>query len=125
MQRYHEYTAKVEELGLGKAIEEKPRIDVSLRRALDTWVLPFEEVDHGHTLYQTTQGNELNAVLGLKPSQLTKYLMLEVVRWQLDNPSGTAEDCKAFLLKSQAEGTLPTMESLGLGAPANKKRRRD
>jgi hypothetical protein len=71
------------------------------------------------------QGNELNATLGLKPSQLTKYLMLEVVRWQLDNPSGTAEDCKAFLLKSQAEGTLPTMESLGLGVPANKKRRRD
>lgn len=97
MKRYYDYTAKVEELGLGSAIEEKPRID----------------------------GNELNATLGLKPSQLTKYLMLEVVRWQLDNPSGTAEDCKAFLLKSQAEGTLPTMESLGLGVPANKKRRRD
>jgi hypothetical protein len=30
MERYYEYTAKVEELGLGKAIEEKPRIDVSL-----------------------------------------------------------------------------------------------
>ena len=67
----------------------------------------------------------MNRALGLKPSQLTKYLMLEVVRWQLDNPEGTAEDCKQYLLERQKEESLPTMESLGLGAPANKKRRRD
>lgn len=30
MQRYFEYTAKIEELRLGSAIEEKPRIDVSV-----------------------------------------------------------------------------------------------
>jgi len=30
VKRYYDYTAKVEELGLGSAIEEKPRIDVSL-----------------------------------------------------------------------------------------------
>jgi hypothetical protein len=32
MERYYDYTAKVEELGLGSAIEEKPRIDVSICR---------------------------------------------------------------------------------------------
>lgn len=68
----------------------------------------------------------MNATLGLKPSQLTKYLMLEVVRWQLDNPQGTADECKEFLLQSQQEGALPTMESLGLGGEkAGKKRKKE
>jgi len=30
MQKYHHYTEVVDSLGLGKAIEEKPRIDVCL-----------------------------------------------------------------------------------------------
>ena len=30
MKQYYDFTAKVDELGLGSAIEEKPRIDVSI-----------------------------------------------------------------------------------------------
>ena len=30
MQKYHHYTEVVDSLGLGKAVEEKPRIDVCL-----------------------------------------------------------------------------------------------
>lgn len=45
MKRYYDYTAKVEDLGLGSAIEEKPRIDVSLRRCR-TAIFMTCEADH-------------------------------------------------------------------------------
>jgi hypothetical protein len=49
--------------------------------------------------------------------------MHEVVRWQLDHPDGTADQCKEFMIQAQSEGKLPTMESLGLMAPTSKKRK--
>jgi hypothetical protein len=46
MKRYYDYTAKVEELGLGSAIEEKPRIDVSLHHQCRVAVSMTCEADH-------------------------------------------------------------------------------
>ncbi|KAJ9113954.1 hypothetical protein QFC19_000150 [Naganishia cerealis] len=80
--RYNSFVNRVEELGLPAAIQEKPRLD----------------------------GNEINALLKLKPSILTKVLLQEVVTWQFDHPQSTREDCQEWLLHRQREGQLPTVE---------------
>ncbi|KAJ9101726.1 hypothetical protein QFC21_003065 [Naganishia friedmannii] len=80
--RYNAFVNRIEELGLPAAIQEKPRLD----------------------------GNEINALLKLKPSPLTRILLQEVITWQFDHPQSTREECQEWLLQRQREGSLPTVE---------------
>ncbi|KAJ9109817.1 hypothetical protein QFC20_003233 [Naganishia adeliensis] len=79
---YNAFVDRIEQLDLPRAIEEKPKLD----------------------------GNEINALLKLKPSIMTKVLLQEVVTWQFDHPQATQEDCQQWLLQRQAEGRLPVVE---------------
>jgi hypothetical protein len=56
------------------------------------------------------QGNTINALLGIKPSPMTRILLQEVITWQLDHPESTAEDCQEWLLRRREEGALPIVE---------------
>lgn len=117
LHQYYDFTAKIEELGLGSAIEQKPLLDAS-QPIRTIRAIMYGLHDH------LPQGNRVNSLLSLKPSQLTKYLILEVVRWQLDHPQGTVQDCEAWMLEAQSKDALPTLQSLGIVAPP-KKRGRD
>ncbi|GHJ86459.1 hypothetical protein NliqN6_2861 [Naganishia liquefaciens] len=80
--KYNAFVTLIEQLGLPRAIEEKPRLD----------------------------GNEINALLGIKPSPMTRVLLQEVITWQLDHPDATREECQDWLLRRREAGTLPVME---------------
>lgn len=66
---YNAFTDRVLELDLVASIEEPPRLN----------------------------GKEIGTVLGIKPGKEIGTYMEHVVRWQLEYPKGSLEDCKTWL----------------------------
>ncbi|KZP00684.1 hypothetical protein CALVIDRAFT_475433 [Calocera viscosa TUFC12733] len=75
---YELFVARIQELGLPSAIEEKPRLD----------------------------GKEIAATLNIRPGPALAPILNSVVGWQLEYPEGTKEQCKEWLAQQVEQGVI-------------------
>ncbi|KAF8213616.1 hypothetical protein K438DRAFT_2009773 [Mycena galopus ATCC 62051] len=88
---YNTFVARVEELGLTNVGEEKPLLN----------------------------GNEVCQILGAsRPGAWTGAVLARVMEWQLEHPTGTVDDCTAWLKEEQSAGRIDIDSE-----PANKRAR--
>ncbi|KAF8061010.1 hypothetical protein FPV67DRAFT_1423258 [Lyophyllum atratum] len=91
---YNVFMARVEELSLPDAVDAKPLLN----------------------------GGEVVKALGAaKPGAWTGKVMNQLLEWQLGNPEGTKETCKAWLVDEHREGRIQTDD--GSSEPASKRAR--
>ncbi len=99
IEEYTAFVQKVVDLALPAAIEEKPRLDVSVALcnivSVTMLMNPF-----------SPQGHEINQLLSLKPSAFTRILTNLILVWQIENPTRTKDECKAWLLAEKEEGSI-------------------
>ncbi|KAJ4485537.1 hypothetical protein J3R30DRAFT_3283391 [Lentinula aciculospora] len=88
---YNDFARRVEELGLTTAVDAKPLLD----------------------------GREVVSLLGAKAGPWTGTVLALVVRWQLEHPEGSKEECSLWLKAQHSSGNL-VVES---NQPPNKKPR--
>ncbi|EJU00882.1 hypothetical protein DACRYDRAFT_108237 [Dacryopinax primogenitus] len=82
LRAYELFLARLEELGLPAAIEEKPRLD----------------------------GKEISSTLNIRPGPAIGPILNSVVAWQLEFPEGTKEECRAWLREQVESGGIDLPE---------------
>ncbi|KAH7914461.1 hypothetical protein BJ138DRAFT_1170563 [Hygrophoropsis aurantiaca] len=78
VERYNGFTRRVEELGLDEIVDAKPILN----------------------------GHEVTQTFDAKPGPWTQSVLNKVVEWQLEYPSGTKDDCVAWLNAEKEAGRI-------------------
>jgi hypothetical protein len=66
---------------------------------------------------QPPQGHEINRLLGIKPSAVTRTMSHLVMTWQLENPTASKDECAAWLVgrKEGQQGSKARREDGDVG----------
>ncbi|KAG1749677.1 uncharacterized protein EDB91DRAFT_1327149 [Suillus paluster] len=99
IQCYNALTRRVEELGLDKAVDAKPILDV---RNFDL------------------TGQAIARAMDEKPGPWMKAMVNRVIEWQLGRPDGTQDDCLAWLKEEKSTGRID-LEELKAATMGNKR----
>ncbi|KAH7929375.1 hypothetical protein BV22DRAFT_1002853 [Leucogyrophana mollusca] len=92
IERYNAFTRRVEELGLDSAVDAKPILN----------------------------GHEVTKALNAKPGPWAQTILNNVMKWQLDHPSGTKEECLIWLKAEQDAGRV-NLDDLNPISPGSKR----
>ncbi|OAX34827.1 hypothetical protein K503DRAFT_697989 [Rhizopogon vinicolor AM-OR11-026] len=92
VRRYNSLTSRIEELGLDRAVDEKPIVD----------------------------GQAIAHAVAEKPGPWMKAMVNRIVEWQLEHPEGTKDDCLAWLKEEKSAGRID-MEELKAATMGNKR----
>ncbi|PVV04549.1 hypothetical protein BB560_000953 [Smittium megazygosporum] len=57
-------------------------------------------LENAHSFKYIVNGKEVSQLLGIKPGPAIKKHLDKVMQWQLENPDGTKDDCKKYILES-------------------------
>jgi tRNA nucleotidyltransferase (CCA-adding enzyme) len=108
VRRYNALTNRIEELGLNRAVDEKPILDVS------SWF------QCAWLRAEPSQGQAIAQAVEEKPGAWMKAIVNKVVEWQLEHPEGTKDDCLAWLKEEKSAGRID-IEELKAATIGNKR----
>jgi tRNA nucleotidyltransferase (CCA-adding enzyme) len=115
VEKYNAFVSLIDELDLTTAADAKPLLDVGVN--------PPRFPVLSMTI---CQGREVVAALGAqKPGQWTGQALASIVEWQLGHPTGTKDECIAWLKDERDAGRIKSEDPPRTSAPGQAKRPKD